>query len=292
MQQKCPLVSVVIPSYNRAGTLAEAARSVLHQTYPELELILVDDGSTDATPQLAEALAKEDARVRYVRQENAGACAARNHGAQLAKGEYIAFHDSDDVWYPEKLERQMAALQQTQADICICKLHCQQPDGLVCYPKRIREGFVSLQEDLFGIGTQTIVARRAVLEAVPFRNEMPRYQDLEWIYRAMQQFTLYCVDAPLVDYRIGADSISKNPEKMYRALELLRQNYPTLRTDAPQLALHIVRNLLVDGWREVRRTDPAQSRKYWALALHYLPGPVRLAQSRLHTQPNNERSRS
>lgn len=96
--KELPLVSVVVPCYNRAAVLEQSVRSVLAQSYAELELILVDDGSTDRTRQVVEKI--KDARLRYVYQQNAGACAARNYGAALARGEYIAFHDSDDVCTP------------------------------------------------------------------------------------------------------------------------------------------------------------------------------------------------
>ena len=265
-----PLVSVVIPCYNRAAVLEKSVRSVLEQSYSALELILVDDGSTDQTRQVIEEI--KDPRLRYVYQQNAGACAARNHGAALAKGKYIAFHDSDDVWHPDKLEKQMQVMQEKHPDVVVCKMKRFDADGsIVLYPKRIGEGFVSAQDDLFGIGTQTILARREVLEAEPFFSEMPRYQDLEWIYRVLQQFTLYCMAEPMVDYYIGADSISRGIDKMYAAFVLLRNRYPALRTSFPALSLHISRDLLAGG-KEMLRKNPGESGKYLALAGYYFPG--------------------
>ena len=268
--KETPLVSVVIPCYNRAAVVEKAVRSVLEQSYPTLELILVDDGSTDQTRQVIEEI--QDERLRYVYQKNAGACAARNHGAALAKGEYIAFHDSDDVWHPDKLEKQMRVMQEKHPDVVVCKMKRFDADGsVVFYPKRIGEGFVSTQDDLFGIGTQTILARREVLEAEQFFSEMPRYQDLEWIYRVLQRFTLYCMAEPMVDYYIGADSISRGTEKMYAAFVLLRKRYPELRTAFPALSLHITADLL-SGWKEMLRKKPGESGKYLALAWYYFPG--------------------
>lgn len=265
-----PLVSVVIPCYNRAAVLERSVRSVLTQSYAALELILIDDGSTDRTRQVVEKI--KDARLRYVYQQNAGACAARNHGAALANGKYIAFHDSDDVWHPDKLEKQMRIMQAKHPDIVVCKMRRFDADGSsVLYPKRIGEGFVSAQDDLFGIGTQTILARREVLEAEKFFSEMPRYQDLEWIYRVLHRFKLYCMEEPMVDYYIGADSISRGTDKMYAAFVLLRKRYPDLRTTFPALSLHIARDLLA-GWKEMRRKQPGESGKYLALARYYFPG--------------------
>ena len=102
-------VSVVIPTFNRAFQIGEAIRSVLQQTQPPSEVIVVDDGSTDDTADVCAAFGHP---VRYVRQTNAGVSAARNHGARLAAGDLIAFIDSDDVWRPEKLAVQCAALAQ------------------------------------------------------------------------------------------------------------------------------------------------------------------------------------
>jgi glycosyltransferase involved in cell wall biosynthesis len=106
-----PLVSVVIPTYNRAYCLAEAVDSVLLQTYPNVEVVLVDDGSTDETPALVEARYGADARVRYLRQEKSGTNIARNHGLRSARGDLIALLDSDDAFLPWKLELQVACLE-------------------------------------------------------------------------------------------------------------------------------------------------------------------------------------
>ena len=94
---------VIIPTYNREGTLLRAVNSVLSQSFTDLELIVVDDGSTDHTRELVESI--KDNRLRYIYQKNAGACAARNKGIDAAEGEFIAFQDSDDVWLKEKLAR-------------------------------------------------------------------------------------------------------------------------------------------------------------------------------------------
>jgi glycosyltransferase involved in cell wall biosynthesis len=102
-------VSVVLPTHNRAHTLLRAIESVLRQTHADLELIVVDDGSTDGTPPLVAGVA--DPRVRYLRMEkNCGAHAARNFGIRAATGRYVSFQDSDDVWLPEKLERHLKVL--------------------------------------------------------------------------------------------------------------------------------------------------------------------------------------
>jgi GT2 family glycosyltransferase len=111
-----PLVSVIIPTYNRWPMLRDAVASVLTQTFKNFELIIVDDGSTDET---AHELAQYGASLRLVAQHNRGVAAARNAGVRVAKGEYIAFLDSDDLWLPKKLEVQTAFMQRNEGiDIC------------------------------------------------------------------------------------------------------------------------------------------------------------------------------
>lgn len=105
-----PLVSVILPTYNRVRFVGEAIESALQQTYPHLEVICIDDGSKDDTPAVVADIADRDSRVRYVRQTNGGVSSARNHALRLAQGDWVAFLDSDDVWQPWKLELQMSLL--------------------------------------------------------------------------------------------------------------------------------------------------------------------------------------
>lgn len=107
-----PAVSVIIPSYNRAHMLGTAINSVLAQVFQDWELIVVDDGSTDNTEEVVHAFGDE--RIRYIRQgRNSGASAARNRCLAVSRGRYVAFLDSDDEWFPEKLTRQMAVFRQS-----------------------------------------------------------------------------------------------------------------------------------------------------------------------------------
>src|SRR5688572_24151049 len=103
-----PRVSIIVPAYNRANWLPYTVRSVLAQTMPDFELIVVDDGSTDTTRELIGSFAQNDPRVRYVYQENQGRSVARNNGAALAQGDYIGVLDSDDEYLPTTLESHLA----------------------------------------------------------------------------------------------------------------------------------------------------------------------------------------
>jgi len=130
---RTPLISVVIPTFNRAQQVQAALRSVLAQTYPELEVIVVDDGSTDGTDHALHTLINRERggrAVHYVFQPNRGQSAARNKGVDQLRGRWTAFLDSDDVWLPEKLERQVRALEQFEDTSCACITDAKLTDNL------------------------------------------------------------------------------------------------------------------------------------------------------------------
>ncbi|MEP6519897.1 glycosyltransferase family 2 protein [Microcoleus vaginatus] len=105
-----PLVSVIIPAYNAEPFIEETLKSVLAQTYPAIEVLVVDDGSQDRTAEIVEKISKKDSRVQLLKQQNAGVAAARNLGIQKSRGEYIAPIDADDIWYPENIEKQVQSM--------------------------------------------------------------------------------------------------------------------------------------------------------------------------------------
>jgi glycosyltransferase involved in cell wall biosynthesis len=114
-----PLVSVVIPAYNAELTLPETLHSVRSQTYPHLEIIVVDDGSIDATAALVRLQQRRDSRIRLIQQVNGGVAAARNAGAAAANGAFIAPIDSDDLWHPSKIEAQLRAFSENGPDVAV-----------------------------------------------------------------------------------------------------------------------------------------------------------------------------
>ncbi len=120
-KSSAPLVSVVMPVYNVAHYIEQAAKSVLTQSVCDLELLIVNDASTDDTAILADSFAAQDARVRVLTNEcNCGVAVTRNRGIAAARGTYIALLDGDDYWYPEKLEKQLALAEKTGAEIIYC----------------------------------------------------------------------------------------------------------------------------------------------------------------------------
>lgn len=123
-------LSAVIPTYNRAGLIGRAIESVLAQTYPAAEILVVDDGSEDNTRRIVEAYAE---RVRYVFQTNAGVSAARNHGVRMARHEWVAFLDSDDYWTPDHLSRMAKAIKATEGKAPLYFTDLQLPEGNSTY---------------------------------------------------------------------------------------------------------------------------------------------------------------
>lgn len=116
-----PLVSVIMPAYNAARFIEEAIHSVVNQTEKNWELFVIDDCSSDNSFEIAQRQAAKDPRIQVLRNStNLGVANARNRGIGLAKGEYIAFLDSDDIWHPEKLERQLDKIKNSHAVICYC----------------------------------------------------------------------------------------------------------------------------------------------------------------------------
>ena len=116
------IISVIIPTYNRKDKLMKCIESVLGQSYRNIEVLVVDDASTDGTEELFREF--WDSRLRYLRYStNQGACYARNYGAERAKGELLAYQDSDDVWHRDKLEKQYELLLSSGADMCFCGMN-------------------------------------------------------------------------------------------------------------------------------------------------------------------------
>ena len=216
---KTDLIPVIIPTYNRAHLIKRSVESVLNQTYKNLELIIVDDGSTDNTKEVIDSI--NDGRIVYIKQENQGACAARNHGIDIAKGEYIAFHDSDDVWHLDKLEKQLNTLKQHNADVVSCKMFVFGNLIKRIWPKNFKEGFLQNHSLPLGISTQTLIGKTEIFLNNKFDLEMPRFQEFELLLRIQKKHSIYCIDKPLFDYYVQKDSISRNPEKILKAWEII-----------------------------------------------------------------------
>lgn len=223
---KHPLVSVIIPAYNRINTLPASVNSVLTQTYDHLELIIVDDGSDDGTDAYVKELT--DSRVKYIKSnENNGPSAARNLGVKLAQGEYVAFHDSDDEWLPDKLEKQMRLFQDSEqaVDLVYCeyeKYHEQTAAGVIP-PREIPYAYkqgkmlkVLLMQPM--IGTPTIVVKKQeFINAGSFNENLTTFEDYEFTVRFSQNHTIGFVEEPLVKVYDSPNGVNKRYGDRLRA---------------------------------------------------------------------------
>ncbi len=218
-------VSVIIPTYNRARLLARAIRGVLSQTAADCcEIVVIDDGSTDNT---ADVVAEFGGRVRYLRQENAGPAAARNAGIQAGGGEFVAFLDADDTWLPDKIERQLAALQGRPEVLLVAgpaldrladgSLHVR-PTAPVATAAPV-DFAPHLFEDNF-LATTTVMVRRSGLEEVGlFRPDLPQSEDYHLWVRLAGRGPGVLLDRPVAIYT------ADDPRSLTRnRLELLRAN--------------------------------------------------------------------
>jgi glycosyltransferase involved in cell wall biosynthesis len=192
-----PSVSVVIPTFNRASCLPEALETVFAQTYKNHEIIVVDDGSTDTTSSV---VAKYGGRVRYIYQQNAGVAAARNAGVRMARGDWIAFLDSDDEWLPRKLEIQMRDLEENpravghMVDCCISRGEVVQPSlfelrGMNnCYRRqRVRARPLLEVLSMTFFPSSCTLSRKALERAGLFDTEMRVFEDVDLLSRLSLQ---------------------------------------------------------------------------------------------------------
>ena len=209
-----PLVSVIIPTYNRAWALAEAIDSVLAQNYNNFELIVIDDGSTDNTSDLIDGYSGE---LTLIRQENAGVSAARNRGIESSRGDFIAFLDSDDTWLPQKLSRQVdfwgsypeALICQTQEiwirnNTRVNPRSChKKPSGMIFEPSL----------DLCLVSPSAVMMKKDLFDKVGLFDEgLPACEDYDLWLRVSCRYPVYLVDEPLVIKRGGhADQLSRAP---------------------------------------------------------------------------------
>lgn len=209
------LVSVVMPAYNAEKTIAQSIQSVLCQTYKKLELIIVDDASTDRTLQIAITYAKQDPRIRIIENVgNLGVSCSRNHGVEASLGSLIAFLDSDDMWQSDKLEKQYKALQKAPAcSICFTgSAFIDENDHFYQYtlpvPKRI--GYEELLRQNL-ISCSSVLAKRETLLLHPMISDPMIHEDYAtWLKILKEEPYAIGIDEPLLIYRIGKHSKSGN----------------------------------------------------------------------------------
>jgi glycosyltransferase involved in cell wall biosynthesis len=230
------VVSVIIPTYNCGRYVGEAIDSVLNQTYKAIEIIVVDDGSTDDTK---ESILRHYPSVRYFYQHNGGAARARNRGLREARGELIAFLDADDLWLPTKIEKQVAYFSK-HPDVGLLSTNqtYQSVTGVVRHdPGKWERLFVGDSiKDIFlysGLATPTVMVRREVLERVgDFEENLVVAEDDNLWMRIAMEYKIALIDEPLVIVRGRIGSLVHNLEDVFRGvkahLDLIQTKYPNI----------------------------------------------------------------
>lgn len=269
-----PRVSVILPTYNRAASLRAACESVLSQSFRDLELLVVDDASSEDVASVIREIG--DPRIRYIRRErNGGASAARNTGLAAARGELIAFQDSDDLWLPGKLARQVAQLDAlpravgavTGAKILYGADRARNyGPGKVAYAPAAGR-WLSLEEDQV---RRFLTENRISLQNALFRRDCfpeplwfdPRAKanaDWEFTIRLVQHTKVYEDVEPVVFSFISGDSISRSRRKRIQGLlTILRKNRALFRAEPKALSA----NLLVLGRGLIRIGKPRAGRRF------------------------------
>lgn len=210
------LVSVIIPAYNCRAFIAETIKSVVSQTYDQWEVIIVDDGSTDDLSKFIDGVIENDSRIRYIRQDNKGVSAARNHGFSKAKGDYVAFLDADDVWLPDNLKMKVQVLEDEGTGL----VHS---DGAVIDENSSPLGITleGMEGDvltpmLLWEGTQipgpsSVMVRREVLETVGlFDEKLSTAADKDLFIRIAARYKVTRIAQVTWQYRVHNHNMHKN----------------------------------------------------------------------------------
>ncbi len=230
-----PLVSAVIATYNRRQYVQQAIESVLNQTYPHFELIVIDDGSTDGTGSLIQE--KYGERIHYIYQENSGRSEARNHGMDVSKGKYIAFLDSDDMWKPEKLAHQIAFMEQhpeyelTHTFVDDVRGDIGETDVAytawmtTLYRQAIKQGYTYLSMSRRCIMFwSTVIVRSMVAKSIgPLDASIDGYEDWDWYLHASLVTQIGTLEEPLTWYRIHSENTTT--EQFHKAQVTLAQKH-------------------------------------------------------------------
>jgi glycosyltransferase involved in cell wall biosynthesis len=273
-------VSVIIPAYNAGAFVAECLESVLQQTYRSFEIVVVNDGSSDATESVLETYRD---RIIYVAQENRGAAAARNAGIRLASGEFVAFLDADDYWLPEFLERQVPLLEERSTAALVCSDVYLLVDGQIAQTLSVTAAERNPLRKPVGYWrfyTISVVARRqAIIDVGGFDESVGISEDLDlWIRLAMAGHEFAHNPIPLAAYRRHTSNVTRylgrRLDSYVQLGEKLLRTYPLSADDRRELAAYLrqrrkgYRTAAVDKLLE---GDLLAARRYFVKAVRWNP---------------------
>lgn len=214
--KKSPLISIIIPAYNCENYIERAIRSVMEQTYSHWELIIIDDCSSDATVEVAAELAQKDERIRLLKnEENIGVANTRNRGFDLSCGEFVALLDSDDEWYPEKLQCQLDLMVEQEADIGYTSYEIIDVNGdKIKNDYLVPESaeFKALLKENF-IGCSTVMLSRRIVNEHRFVKDFYHEDYVLWLDLLQYGYKAVGCRNPLVKWRFIANSRSYDKRK-------------------------------------------------------------------------------
>jgi len=274
-RSKKPEVSVIIPTYNRAWVLKEAIDSVLAQDFRDFELIVVDDGSTDNTPQILESYSQD---LMVIWQPNKGVSAARNRGIAAAAGRLIAFLDSDDLWLPRKLSTQIDFFNSNSAAVINQTEEIWIRNGVRVNPKtRHHKSSGMIFERSLGlclVSPSAVMMKRALFDEVGhFDEDLPACEDYDLWLRVSWRYPVHLIETPLIIKRGGhADQLSKAPGLDKFRIQALKKVIESgqLDEDSYQAAVQTLQEkctIFAGGCR--KRGKDAEAQYYEELAGRY-----------------------
>lgn len=223
------LVSIIMPTYNREKTIQIAVDSILNQTYSNIELIIVDDGSKDKTIEKLQKI--NDERIKIFKlDKNMGANYARNFGIKKATGKYITFQDSDDIADLIKIEELLNFVKQEKCEVVFCNIRVKKKNKYKEIIKKQMNDDEVLNKLLWGnfISTEALLCERKVFKEISFDSELPRFQDWDLVIRIAQKYNIKHFNKSLLTAIVQNDSITRNHTKGIIALEKILTKYSNL----------------------------------------------------------------
>ncbi|PCD68177.1 glycosyltransferase family 2 protein [Rhizobium phaseoli] len=294
-----PLITVVIPAYNAEKTLLETLQSVSNQTYDKLQILVVDDGSRDGTFALASDYSLTDRRVRVLRQVNGGVARARNHGITEARGVYVAPVDADDIWHPEKIERQLQSLRKYPGahGVAYNWYAAIDENGVIFGHSRpvLHEGNIFeplLRENFIGNGSTPLMPRAEVLRCGGYDAGLrdsgaEGCEDLKLYLALAESLPFALVPDFLTGYRFTRGNMSSNAYRMLQSHALVMapiiERYPDLRRDIQTAKFHTThwyfnKALANRDYAQIKKLAPMMAMQYGPqLIVHGLQQSFRLA---------------
>lgn len=276
---KTPKVTVVIPAYNAIRYLPETMETVLNQTYQDFEVLVVNDGSTDETPNWVNQLSEEKPKVRMVSQVNQGLAGARCTGVTNARGKYVAFIDADDLWELTKLEKQVNSLESNpQAGLCYTWTALADSEGKstgrVIASHAEGDVWQQLTEmNIVCCGSTPMIRRSCFDDVGLFSHDVSPSDDWDMWWRISAKYPFTVIKEPLIRYRQHPNNSSKKCEHMLTTSRILiERNF----ANAPIELLHL-RNrsygciYLYLGWRAIENNDYLQAKKFRNQAIAHRP---------------------